>query len=163
MRLNGCKKLVLLQFNKKKMILKSLENNFFLKIEKKKIGFPKFKKKSNGQSFRLPNQKFKIIGNKIQLEKNGRVKMIINRDLPEGKLMSVTISKNPSGQFFASILIETEINYKVKTNKEVGIDLGIKTFSTQSNGLEISNPKFFNKSQVKLRRLQQHLLKKKER
>jgi len=144
----------------KEIDFKEYRNQFFSKSRNKKIGFPSFKKKSNRQSFRLPNQKFKVIGNKIQLEKIGKVKMVVDRGLPQGKLMSVTISKNPSGQYFASILIETEIIYKLKTNNDVGIDLGIKTFSTQSDGVEISNPRFLNKSQVKLRRMQQHLSRK---
>ena len=144
----------------KEIDFKEYKKQFFSKSRKKKIGFPKFKKKSNRQSFRLPNQKFKVIGNKIQLEKIGKVKMIIDRELPCGKLMSVTISNNPSGQYFASILIETEIDYKPKTNNEVGIDLGLKTFATQSDGIEIANPKFLNKNQVKLRRMQQHLSRK---
>ena len=144
----------------KEIDFKEYRKQLFSKSRKKKIGFPNFKKKSNRQSYRLPNQKFKIIENKIQLEKIGKVKMVVDRELPHGKLMSVTISKNPSGQYFASILIETEINHKQKTNKEVGLDLGIKTFSTQSDGIEISNPKFLNKNQVKLRRLQQHLSRK---
>ena len=144
----------------KEIDFKEYRKQLFSKSRKKKIGFPNFKKKSNRQSYRLPNQKFKIIENKIQLEKIGKVKMVVDRELPDGKLMSVTISKNPSGQYFASILIETEINHKQKTNKEVGLDLGIKTFSTQSDGIEISNPKILNKNQVKLRRLQQHLSRK---
>lgn len=144
----------------KEIDFKEFRKQLFSKSRKKKIGFPQFKKKSNRQSYRLPNQKFKIVGNKIQLEKIGKVKMIMDRELPDGKLMSVTISKNSSGQYFASILIETEINHKQKTNKEVGLDLGIKTFSTQSDGIEINNPKFLNKNQVKLRKLQQHLSRK---
>lgn len=144
----------------KEIDFKEYKKQLFNKSRKKKIGFPSFKKKNNRQSFRLPNQKFKVIGKKIQLEKIGKVKMIIDRELPQGKLMSVTISKNPSGQYFASILIETEIIHKVKTNKEVGIDLGIKTFSTQSDGVEINNPKFLNKNQIKLRRMQQHFSRK---
>ena len=144
----------------KEIDFKEFRKQLFSKSRKKKIGFPNFKKKSNRQSFRLPNQKFKVIGNKIQLEKIGKVKMIVDRELPCGKLMSVTISKNPSGQYFASILIETKIDYKPKTNNEVGIDLGLKTFATQSDGIEIANPKFLNKNQVKLRRMQQHLSRK---
>jgi putative transposase len=144
----------------KEMDFKEFKKQLFSKSRKKKIGFPSFKKKNNRQSFRLPNQKFKVIGNKIQLEKIGKVNAVIDRELPHGKLMSVTVSKNPSGQYFASILIEIEIKHKPKTNKEVGIDLGIKTFSTQSDGVEIDNPKFLNKNQVKLRRMQQHLSRK---
>lgn len=144
----------------KEIDFKEFKKQLFSKSRKKKIGFPKFKKKVNRQSYRLPNQKFKILENKIQLEKIGKVKIVMDREIPEGKLMSVTMSKNPSGQYFASILIETEITHKPKTNKDVGIDLGIKTFSTQSDSIEIGNPKFLNKSQVKLRRLQQHLSRK---
>jgi len=144
----------------KEIDFKEYKKQLFNKSRKKKIGFPSFKKKKHKQSFRLPNQKFKIIGNKIQLEKIGKVKMVVDRELPAGKLMSVTISKNASGQYFASILIETEINFKPKTNKEIGIDLGIKTFSTQSDEIEIDNPKFLRKSQAKLQRLQRHLSRK---
>ena len=144
----------------KEMDFKQLLKQLFSKKRKNKIGFPVFKKKKGRNSFRLPNQKFKIIGNKIQLEKIGRVRMVIDRNLPESKLMSVTISKNPSGQYFASILIETEVTPKVKTNKEVGIDLGIKTFATQSDGIEIGNPKFLRENQAKLQRLQKHLSRK---
>jgi putative transposase len=146
----------------KEVDFKEYKKQFFSKTRKNKINHPAFKKKSNRQSFRLPNQKFTVIGSKIRLEKIGKVSMVIDRELPMGKLMSVTVSKNPSGQYFAAILIETEINYKPKTNREVGIDLGIKTFSTQSDGVEISNPKFLSKSQAKLKRLQKHLSKKKK-
>ncbi|HPQ23217.1 MAG TPA: RNA-guided endonuclease TnpB family protein, partial [Candidatus Paceibacterota bacterium] len=144
----------------KEIDFKQFLKQFFSKKRKNKIGFPVFKKKNGRNSFKLPNQKFKIIGNKIQLEKIGKVRMVIDRELPEGKLMSVTISKNPSGQYFASILIETEVTPKTKTNKEVGIDLGIKVFATQSDGIEIGNPKYLRKSQAKLQRLQRHLSRK---
>ena len=144
----------------KEIDFKQLLKQLFSKTRKKKIGFPSFKKKKGINSFRLPNQKFKVIGNKIQLEKIGKIRMVIDRQLPDGKLMSVTISKNLSGQYFASILIETEVTPKTKTNKEVGIDLGIKTFATQSDEIEIDNPKFLRKSQAKLQRLQRHLSRK---
>lgn len=144
----------------KEIDFKQLLKQLFSKTRKKKIGFPSFKKKKGRNSFRLPNQKFKVIGNKIQLEKIGKIRMVIDRELPDGKLMSVTISKNPSGQYFASILIETEVIPKTKTNKEVGIDLGIKTFATQSDEIEIDNPKFLRKNQAKLQRLQRHLSRK---
>ena len=125
------------------------------------IGKPNFKKKSNYQSYRLPNQKFKIIEDRIQLEKIGKIKFIKDREFPKFfKFMNVTISKNPSGEFYISILIEQEINQKPKTNEEIGIDVGIKSFSTQSDGVEVDNPKYFSKSQTKLKRLQQHFARK---
>ena len=145
----------------KEIDFKEFKKQLFNKNRKSKLGFPSFKKKSNRQSYRLPNQKFKIIGNKIQLEKIGKVKFVKDRNFPEVfKFMSVTISKNPSGQYFASVLVEQEIDHKTKTNREVGIDLGIKVFLTQSDGIEISNPKYFSKNQAKLKKLQQHFSRK---
>lgn len=145
----------------KEMDFKEFKTQLFNAKRKSKIGFPKFKKKSNRQSYRLPNQKFKIVNGKLQLEKIGKIKFIQDREFPEFfKFMNVTISKNPSGEYYASILIEQEINHKPKTNKECAIDIGIKTFSTQSDGIEVDNPKYFSKSQAKLRRLQQHFSRK---
>lgn len=140
---------------------KEFKKQLFNSKRKTKLGFPKFKKKSNNQSYRLPNQKFKIVNGKLQLEKIGRIKFIQDRDFPEFfKFLNVTISKNCSGKYYASILVEQEINHKPKTGKECGIDVGISTFSTQSDGIEVDNPKFFSKSQAKLKRLQQHFSRK---
>lgn len=140
---------------------KEFKKQLFNKSRKTQLGYPKFKKKSNRQSYRLPNQKFKIINDRIQLEKIGKIKFIKDREFPEFfKFLSVTISKNPSGQHFISILIEQEINHKPKTNKECGVDVGIKVFSTQSDGVEVDNPKYFSKNQAKLKRLQQHFSRK---
>ena len=59
-----------------------------------------------------------------------------------------------------SVLVEQVINHKLKTNKECAIDVGIKTFSTQSDGVEVDNPRYFSKNQAKLKRLQQHFSRK---
>lgn len=134
---------------------------YFSKSRKSKIGKMSFKKKGGNQSFRLNNQAFRLINNRIHLQKIGRVKISIHRELPtDCKLLSVTISKNPSGKFFASINFETEKIFKPKTGKDVGLDLGIKTFSTQSDGIEISNPKYLSKNQAKLKRLRQYFARK---
>lgn len=145
----------------KEMDFKEFKSQLFNTKRKTKLGFPKFKKKSNRQSYRLPNQKFKVTNGKIQLEKIGKVKFVQDRVFPEFfKFMNVTISKNPSGEYYISILVEQLINNKQKTDKECGIDVGIKTFATQSDGVEIGNPKYFSKNQAKLKRLQQHFSRK---
>ena len=144
----------------KEIDFKEFKKQRFSTVRKKSIGNPSFKKKGNRESFRLPNQKFKVLGNKIQLEKIGKVKMVIDRQLPQGKFMSVTISKNPSGQYFASILIETEVNHLPKTQKSVGIDVGLKEFLVTSDNEIVKNPKHFRENQSKLRTLQKHLSRK---
>ncbi len=76
--------------------------------------------------------------------------------------MSVTVSKNKCNQLFASVLVEVEINEKPKTGQKIGLDIGIKTFLTGSNGLVVENPKYLHKNQVKLVRVQRNLSRKKK-
>lgn len=69
---------------------------------------------------------------------------------------------NRSGQFFISILVETEQYNKLKTGKTIGIDLGIKTLVTLSDNTIIDNPHYLRESQAKLKRMQQNLSRKKK-
>ena len=134
---------------------------FFSKTRKKKINRPTFKKKSNNQSYRLPNQKFSLKGNKIRLEKIGWIKMSIDRNIPDNsKILSCTISMNCCGQYFVSVLVDTEINHKAKTGKSVGIDLGLKSFATLSDDIVIDNIKFFREKQSEIAKMQRHLSRK---
>lgn len=81
--------------------------------------------------------------------------MVIDRPIPEyRKFMSVTVSKNPSNQYFASILVEQEILHLPKTGKQVGIDVGLKKFLVQSDNIIVANPHFFRDNQAKLARVQ---------
>jgi putative transposase len=78
------------------------------------------------------------------------------------KFMSVTVSKNKCGQFFASVLVEMEIIHKPKTGKSIGLDIGLKTFLTGSDGLTVENPSYFRESQAELKQAQRHLCRKKK-
>ena len=78
------------------------------------------------------------------------------------KFMSVTISKNKCNQYFASVLVETEIIQKIKTGKSIGLDIGIKTFLSGSDGSTVENPKFLRDSQAKLTKAQRNLSRKKK-
>lgn len=134
------------------MSLRNLDNaytNFF----KQKSSFPKFKKKSNNQSFQYP-QGVKILENKIFLPKIGWVKYHNSRDF-EGDIKTVTVSKNPSGEYYVSILVD---NKKELTSKQpitkttsVGLDFGIKDLIITSDGEVFENQKHFSKMKAKLR------------
>lgn len=138
-----------------------ITNQFFSKTRKKKIGRPSFKKKSGNQSYRLPNQKFSLKDNKIRLEKIGWVKISIDRNIPDNsKMLSCTISMNCCGQYFVSILVDVVIPNKGKTGKSVGIDLGLKSFATLSDGVVIDNIKFFRDKQSEIAKIQRHLSRK---
>ena len=142
------------------------KKQFFNRNRKTKIGRPKFKSRKNRQSFRLPNQKFKLDQEQslIRLEKIGHVKIVLDRMIPDcANYRSVTISKDPSGKFYVSILVQININPKPLTGKMVGIDLGLKDLFILSDGSKIDNPKWFHENQMKLKKAQQHLSRKQPR
>src|SRR5699024_6554225 len=74
-----------------------------------------------------------------------------------GRILNATIRRNPSGKYFVSILVETEIKELPKTNSSIGVDLGLKDFATLSNGEVFSNPKWFRKLEEKLAKEQRIL------
>jgi putative transposase len=129
-------------------------HNFF----NKRAEFPKFKKKRNKQSFNVP-QHFSIHDNMLDIPKCKGIKIKLHRDI-EGTIKSITISKMPSGKYFASVLCELDIPEPVFTGNEIGIDYGIKAFITTSEGKIIESPKFLRKSELKLDLLSRRLSRK---
>nr|WP_275994279.1 RNA-guided endonuclease TnpB family protein [Argonema antarcticum] len=129
--------------------------------------FPKFKSKKGKQSVQYP-QNVKILANdSIKIPGGiGSVKAKIHRPI-EGLLKTVTISKTPTGKYFASILVETEGNNPTlsRSGLVLGIDLGVKDFAVTHNGIKTSkysNPKHLAKHEKNLKRKQQKLARKKE-
>jgi len=129
-------------------------HNFF----NKKAKFPNFKKKSNKQSFSVP-QNFSIHDNELDIPKCKGIKIKLHRDI-EGTIKSITISKTPSGKYFASVLCELDIPEPIYSGNEIGIDYGVKAFITTSDGNIIESPKFLRKSELKLKQLSRSFSKK---
>lgn len=137
--------------------LKNLETAYG-KFFQKKTKFPRFKKKSNHQSFTIP-QSFKIQNNLLFIPKCEGIKIVLHRP-NRGKMKSLTISKTPSNKYYASILCEVKKKQLPNTNKSIGIDLGIKDFIVTSNNQRYTNPKFFKQYQKQLAIAQKHLSRK---
>ncbi|MFA7287411.1 MAG: IS200/IS605 family element RNA-guided endonuclease TnpB [Melioribacteraceae bacterium] len=147
------------------MSLRNLDNAFTRFFREKK-GFPKFKSKRNNQSFQCPQAcSINFETNKLNIPKIKNIKIKIDRSF-EGKIKTVTISKVPSGKYYASVLVDDrkELPSKIKAVKEfsIGVDLGIKTFATLSNGEKIDNPRHFKKLEKQLKRAQRKLSRKKK-
>ena len=136
----------------------------FNKDRKVQLGPPSIKKRGGKQSFRLPNQKFKMLENSIKLEKIGIVRLVIDRKIPKNvKFQSVTLSKDKVGRFFASVLVKEDIKPKFsKTGSAVGVDVGLTTFLTLSTGESVENPRWFRESQTELRKAKRSLSRKKK-
>ncbi len=142
--------------------LEEAYNNFF----SKRSAFPKFKTKRSKQSCRFPQRvsiDFKT--RRIILPKLGSTHISIDRTF-DGTIKSVTVSKDSSGKFFASVLVETgkplpeKESYEINTT--VGIDLGIKHFCTLSDGTKIENERFTKQFESKLSREQRRLSRRKK-
>lgn len=134
----------------------------YQKFFKEKKGFPNFKgKKNTKQSYRTNASKsgIEVSDNKVKLPKLGWVSFSKSREV-DGKIISATIRRSPSGKYFVSILCEVEIKSFPKAEKSVGVDLGIKEFAITSNGQHFANPKYYRKYERQLKRLQRKLSKK---
>jgi putative transposase len=139
----------------------SLKNlaDAYSRFFKKQNDKPRFKSKKNPvQSYttKYTNGNIAIIGNKIKLPKLGFVRFAKSREV-EGWILNATIRRNPTGKYFISILVETEVQELPKTNSAVGIDVGLKDFAILSDGTVYSNPKFFRRLEEKLAKTQRIL------
>ena len=139
----------------------NLEKAFKNFLRNKEFGFPKYKCKSNPvQSYTTNNQNTIYIDNGcIKLPKlKSLVKIKVHRKI-NGIIKSATVSMDSLNHYFVSILCEEEIEELPKTNKNIGIDLGIKEFATMSDNIKVENLKLSNKYEDKLKREQRKLSK----
>ena len=141
-------------------------DNAFTRFFKEKKGFPKFKtKRETKQSFQIvQNTKVDFTNDRIYLPKfKEGIKCRLHRTF-DGEIKTSTISRTPTGKYFISILVKLQDDMPAKIpideNKAVGIDLGIKTFATLSDGQEIQNPRNLKNAMKKLKRLQRKLSRK---
>lgn len=128
-------------------------NQFFKRGNK---GFPKFKKKGQKDSFRIPVACLIDYDNwKIKIAKIGTVKFFKGHNKQiEGKIRSYTVTHTSTGRYFISVLYETMDRPELNNNKSVGIDVGIKSFATLSDGKVFENQKYLKSNLRKLRVLQ---------
>jgi len=138
--------------------------NFFRKVKQGgKPGFPRFKsKKDNRKSYKSKRvgENIAVLDKHIKLPKLGLVKCIVSKQI-KGRILSVTVSQNPSGKYFVSVCCtNVDIQPLEATDAVVGIDLGLKDFAITSDGMTIDNPKYLAKSQKKLAKLQRQLSRK---
>lgn len=143
--------------------LKNLDTayqNFFKRTE---AGYPKFKSKKNRhRSYKTncTNNNIAFTGSRIKLPKIGKVK-IRDKQIPQGRIINATISQTPSGKYYVSLCCtDVEKPLFVRTDKYVGIDLGIKDFAITSDGDKYSNHKYLKQSLIKLAKLQRELSRK---
>jgi putative transposase len=134
--------------------------NFF----EKRAQYPKFKSRRHRQSARYATNAFTFRDGRIILAKQSEpLDIAWSRPLPDdAKILNLTVSRDTSGRYFVSILVETDIKPLRKTKAKVGIDVGIKTLATTSDGEKIENPRPLARREKRLKRLQRCLSRKVE-
>lgn len=145
-------------------VLKRLDKTFkafFGRVKRgEKAGFPRFKGKNWFNSFTFPQSGFRLDGDKLKLSKIGKVKIHLSQTVL-GKVKTCTIKREVS-DWFVIFTVENIREILPKTNEFVGIDAGIESFMTLSNGEQIPNFKYFESSHKELRRKQRSVARKKK-
>ena len=129
----------------------------YQKFFKAGAGFPRFKSKRDKQSFKIPQHfafksNFKKRTKKYSLLKIPKLKSLIKfqeHRVLGGKIKYVTISKTPTGQYYASFTCESVVQELSKKTNAPGIDLGIKDLLITSDKQKVKNPKFLQQKAKK--------------
>ena len=139
--------------------LASAYKNFFDarkgKRKGKKVGLPKFKKRTNKQSAEFAKSGFSLKENEVYLAKIGCVKPFWSRELPVAP-NSVTVIKDCANRYFLSFVVEINPVRIEPKSQSTGIDFGIKTFAVLSDGTQVKEPDYL-KPDHKIRKLQRKL------
>ena len=131
--------------------------NFFAK----RASFPKFKSKHNhNKSYRTQNVggNIAVAGNYIKLPKLGYVKARISMPV-NGRINNATIEQVPSGKYFCVLNVEVPDVFYPNNGCIIGLDVGIKSFYTDSNNYVLQNPKNLARYEKKLIKEQRKLSK----
>ena len=130
---------------------------FFRRVKQGiKPGFPRFKSYKRYDSFTFPDTSgFKVDGRYLILLYVGKMRIVLHRTLLN-KPKQLRIVRKASG-WYAQFVVEVETHPFAKTGKSVGIDVGIESFLTTSDGEFIGNPKFLRHEEKRLRRKQRQL------
>ena len=132
---------------------------FFRRVKAgdEKAGYPRFKGYRRYDSLTYTQFGFKLQADKLTLSKIGTINVNMHRAV-EGKIHRITIRRASTGKFFVSIITEVETKHvPFKNGSVVGIDVGLESFATLSNGEKIPNPRFFRTEEAKLVKAQRKL------
>jgi putative transposase len=138
--------------------------NFFASITGKrkgpKVKRPTFKSKYERQSYRTRGVKVDFENGYVTVPKIKNLKCILHRQFV-GTIKQATVSKNPDGGYYISILVDETIPLKPMTQREVGIDLGLKDLAILSTGVKFNHPEqMLSRTKKALKRSQRILARK---
>ncbi|MFZ3166002.1 MAG: transposase [Candidatus Methanoperedens sp.] len=126
------------------------------------FGYPRFQGRDKYNSITYPQSGFGLKDGKLNLSKIGNIKIILHREI-EGMIKTCTIKKDID-QWYVSFSCDIDIPIiPVEVKTETGIDVGLSSLITLSNGQQVKPPKFLRESEKKLTQEQKRLSRKKLR
>lgn len=135
--------------------------HFFRRVRNgEKPGYPRFKGKGWYDSFTYPQMGFKLEDNILYLSKIGNVRVKVHREI-EGDIKRIIVRRSACKKWYVSLTTECEDIEIPERNMEhvVGIDVGLSSFATLSDGTAIPNPRFFRLEEKELAKAQRKLSK----
>ena len=143
--------------------LEAAYKNFF---RNPKTGYPKFRSKHHSRdsyTTNVVNGNIRLEGGRLKLPKTDPVKIIVHRPVPaDGRLKSVTVVREPSGKYYASLLYEkaageNQTGVSVRPEKVLGMDFAMAGLAVFSDGTRAEYPMYYRKAEKKLSREQRKL------
>jgi putative transposase len=133
---------------------------FFRRLKAgEKAGYPRFKGKGWYDSITYLQSGFSLNDNKLSLSKIGNIKIKMHRPLV-GNIKRLIIRRTSTQKWFVSVLTDVETYQPLEhSDKAVGIDVGILSFATLSNGTHIPNPRFYIQEEKALAKANRRLSK----
>jgi len=110
-------------------------------------GHPRFKGKGRYDSITYPQSGFALDGRVLHLSKIGDVRVVLHRPV-EGMIKTLTIRRSLTGKWYACFSVEYDPAPAQQRETMVGIDVGLESFATLSNGAKVENPRFFRKRKL---------------
>ena len=126
---------------------------------KGRVRAPNFKKRGNRESIRACGKEFYPTGTGVRFPRIGVLRLRWSRPLPS-EPSSVTIIKECSGNYYASMAVVVEDGKLSRTPTKVGVDLGLASLAGISDGDKFAPSRFLRSAVRKLRRLQRSLSRK---
>lgn len=135
---------------------------FFLRVKRgQKAGYPRFKSRSRFDSITFPSygDGIKLNGSTLRVQGVGEIEIKLHRPVT-GEIKTVTI-KRECGKWYACFSVEYEPKPLPPLGNAIGVDVGLESFATLSNGKSIENPRWHRKTEAMLRRAQRRVTRRK--
>ena len=129
--------------------------SYFRRVKEgaEKVGYPRFKGYGGYDSFTFKQSGFELLDNGLMVSKIGAIKIIQHHPI-EGRIKTLNIQRDAVGNWYACFACEVEPTPLPFNDVAVGIDVGLKSFATLSNGIPIDNSRFFRRDEIELGRAQ---------